>query len=143
MFYSVLPRLVCMLCPGPYMRTCRLLVVPTALLASSAVRCLRLLSLFLSALAIPLLLRFRSILTGDSPGSHGVAAGLLAAACVLPCTALRRAGRTVACAWPRWRRFRCLGFAVATGLRPSARRDRKSTRLNSSHSGESRMPSSA
>ena len=37
--------------------------------------------------------------------------------------------------WPlrRWRRDACMAHA----------RDRKSTRLNSSHSGESRMPSSA
>ena len=35
------------------------------------------------------------------------------------------------------------GRAYATGKRKDAVADRKSTRLNSSHSGESRMPSSA
>ena len=36
----------------------------------------------------------------------------------------------------------CIGFSINLSY-PTYFRDRKSTRLNSSHSGESRMPSSA
>ena len=44
--------------------------------------------------------------------SHGVVVGLLAGARVLPCAALRRAGRTAARSWPA---SASLGFSVHAG----------------------------